>query len=216
MKCLEKDRTRRVRIGQHAGARCGALSCRRTSGSLSAIGHVSNAALCPEAQRVARRGDRIHSAADRRFGRQHDGGHASKSSGTSRHTTRPSRCKSSAIGRRLALTQQVAQRLDGDLRRLAMAGQVLTATLAQRTDWKETDLENWMRTVLGQDERIFGMALAFEPRQFDPDLRGLLHLSVSWAQRDRKEISSAAKLLAALPRMGVVQKASAGKSRTVE
>jgi hypothetical protein len=68
---------------------------------------------------------------------------------------------------RLALTQQVAQRLDGDLRRLAMAGQVLAATLAQRTDWKETDLENWMRTVLGQDERIFGMALAFEPRQFD-------------------------------------------------
>ena len=70
---------------------------------------------------------------------------------------------------RLALTQQVAQRLDGDLRRLAMAGQVLAATLAQRTDWKEADLENWMRTVLGQDERIFGMALAFEPRQFDPN-----------------------------------------------
>jgi serine/threonine protein kinase len=68
---------------------------------------------------------------------------------------------------RLALTQQVAQRLDGDWRRLAMAGQVLAATLAQRTDWKEADLENWMRTVLGQDERIFGMALAFEPRQFD-------------------------------------------------
>ncbi len=69
---------------------------------------------------------------------------------------------------RLALTQQVAQRLDGDLRRLAMAGQVLAATLAQRTDWKESDLENWMRTVIGQDERIFGMSLAFEPRQFDP------------------------------------------------
>jgi sigma-B regulation protein RsbU (phosphoserine phosphatase) len=69
---------------------------------------------------------------------------------------------------RLALAQQVAERLDGDLRRLAMAGQVLTATLAQRTDWKEADLENWMRTVIGQDERIFGMSLAFEPRQFDP------------------------------------------------
>ncbi len=70
---------------------------------------------------------------------------------------------------RLALVQQVAERLDGDLRRLAMAGQVLAATLAQRTDWKEADLENWMRTVIGQDERIFGMSLAFEPRQFDPD-----------------------------------------------
>lgn len=67
----------------------------------------------------------------------------------------------------LALTQQVAQRLDGDLQRLAMAGQVLAATLAQRTDWQEADLENWMRTILGQDPRIFGMAIAFEPRQFD-------------------------------------------------
>jgi serine/threonine protein kinase len=69
---------------------------------------------------------------------------------------------------RLALTQQVAQRLDGDLKRLAMAGQVLAATLAERTDWKEADLESWMRTIIGQDDRIFGMALAFEPRQFDP------------------------------------------------
>jgi len=69
---------------------------------------------------------------------------------------------------RLALTQQVAQRLDGDLKRLAMAGQVLAATLAERTDWKEADLESWMRTIIVQDERIFGMALAFEPRQFDP------------------------------------------------
>ena len=69
---------------------------------------------------------------------------------------------------RLAVTRQVAERLDGDLRRLAMAGQVLAATLAQRADWTEADLEGWMRAVLGQDERIFGMALAFEPRRFDP------------------------------------------------
>ena len=58
--------------------------------------------------------------------------------------------------------------------------------LAQRTDWKETDLENWMRTVFGQDERIFGMALAFEPRQFDSNHEGLLYLSVSQAQRRSK------------------------------
>jgi sigma-B regulation protein RsbU (phosphoserine phosphatase) len=59
--------------------------------------------------------------------------------------------------------------LDGDLRRLAATGHVLAATLSVRTDWKEPDLESWMRTVLGQDERIFGMSLAFEPRQFDPE-----------------------------------------------
>jgi serine/threonine protein kinase len=69
---------------------------------------------------------------------------------------------------RLAMARQVAERLDGDLRRLAMVGQVLAATLAQRAEWTEADLEGWMRAVLGQDERIFGMALAFEPRRFDP------------------------------------------------
>jgi serine/threonine protein kinase len=66
---------------------------------------------------------------------------------------------------RLALTRQVAERLDGDLRRLETAGHVLAATVAQRTDWKEQDLERWTRAVLDEDEQIFGMAVAFEPRQ---------------------------------------------------
>jgi hypothetical protein len=66
---------------------------------------------------------------------------------------------------RLAVTRQVAERLDGDLRQLEMAGQMLAATVAQRADWREADLERWMRAVLEQDERIFGMAVAFEPRQ---------------------------------------------------
>jgi hypothetical protein len=66
---------------------------------------------------------------------------------------------------RIALTRQVAERLDGDLRRLETAGHVLAATVAQRTDWKERDLERWMRAMLEQDEQIFGMAVAFEPRQ---------------------------------------------------
>jgi serine/threonine protein kinase len=66
---------------------------------------------------------------------------------------------------RLALTRQVAERLDGDLRRLEMAGRVLAATVAHRTDWQETALERWMRVVLEQDQWIFGMAIAFEPGQ---------------------------------------------------
>jgi serine/threonine protein kinase len=68
---------------------------------------------------------------------------------------------------RAAMTRQVAERLDGDLRRLAMAGAVLATTVGQRHDWREEDYERWMRVVLDQDERIFGMALAFEPHQFD-------------------------------------------------
>ena len=66
---------------------------------------------------------------------------------------------------RFALTLQVAERLDGDLRRLEDVGRVLAATVAQRTDWQERDLERWMRVVLEQNERIFGMAVAFEPHQ---------------------------------------------------
>jgi hypothetical protein len=69
---------------------------------------------------------------------------------------------------RLALAQQVAERLDGDLRRMAAVGHVLAAMLGQRGDWQESQLENWVRTVLAQDERIFGQALAFEPFKFDP------------------------------------------------
>ena len=66
---------------------------------------------------------------------------------------------------RLALTRQVAERLDGDLRRVETAAQVLAATVAQRTDWREPDLDRWMRAVLMQDERLFGMAVALEPMQ---------------------------------------------------
>jgi hypothetical protein len=66
---------------------------------------------------------------------------------------------------RLALVRQVAERLDGDLRRLETAGQLLAVTVGQRPDWTESDLDRWMRAVLRQDERLFGMAIAFEPKQ---------------------------------------------------
>ena len=66
---------------------------------------------------------------------------------------------------RLALTRQVAERLDGDLRRLAASADVLAATVAQRPDWQESDYEGSLRAVLGQDDRIFGMAVASEPRR---------------------------------------------------
>jgi hypothetical protein len=66
---------------------------------------------------------------------------------------------------RLALTRQVAERLDGNLRRLETAAQVLAATVADRSGWTARDLDRWMRLVLQQDEQIFGMAVAFEPRQ---------------------------------------------------
>jgi hypothetical protein len=49
---------------------------------------------------------------------------------------------------RLALTRQVAERLDGDLRRFETAAQVLAATVADRIAWTTPDLDRWMRLVL--------------------------------------------------------------------
>jgi class 3 adenylate cyclase len=68
----------------------------------------------------------------------------------------------------LALTRQVAERLDGDLRGLAMVGNVLAAHVAREESGSEEQLERSMRSTIAHEPRIFGMALAFEPRLFDP------------------------------------------------
>lgn len=67
----------------------------------------------------------------------------------------------------LALTRQVAERLDGDLRGLAMVGNVLAATVAEEPGSSEAELAESMRATITQEPRIFGMALAFEPGRFD-------------------------------------------------
>jgi len=67
----------------------------------------------------------------------------------------------------ISLTRQAAERLDSDLRQLATIPQLMAATLAQRADWTEGQLEAWMREALGKDPRVFGICAAFEPYQFD-------------------------------------------------
>jgi class 3 adenylate cyclase len=69
----------------------------------------------------------------------------------------------------LALTRQVAERLDGDLRGLAMVGNVLAATVARERSGDEKRLDDSMKAVIAREPRIFGMALAFEPGEFDPE-----------------------------------------------
>jgi hypothetical protein len=71
----------------------------------------------------------------------------------------------------LALTRQVAERLDGDLRGLAMVGNMLAATIAGNTGGEETRLVRSMSSIIARERRIFGMALAFEPWRFDPRRR---------------------------------------------
>src|SRR5207249_3648290 len=64
---------------------------------------------------------------------------------------------------RRALTRQVAERLDSDLRRLATVPEMLAVTLGQRTDWTEDQLGAWLRAALAKDPRLFGTAAAFQP-----------------------------------------------------
>ena len=67
----------------------------------------------------------------------------------------------------LALTRQVAHRLDAEMRQLAAVGHSIEATLAQREDWQESQLTSWLTDLLRKDDRIHGLTLAFEPFLFD-------------------------------------------------
>jgi hypothetical protein len=68
----------------------------------------------------------------------------------------------------LALTRQVAERIDGDFRRLGAVPQSLAVQLGQRRDWDEEQLTAAMREMVQTDPRIFAMAAAFEPNAFAP------------------------------------------------
>jgi serine/threonine protein kinase len=67
----------------------------------------------------------------------------------------------------LALTRQVAARLEGEVRQLAVVGDSIASTLAQRADWQESQLIGWLSDLLRKDDRIHGLTLAFEPFEFD-------------------------------------------------
>jgi tRNA A-37 threonylcarbamoyl transferase component Bud32 len=66
-----------------------------------------------------------------------------------------------------SLTQQAAERLDGDLKQLAAVPQLMAATLAERSDWTQSQLEAWMREVLAKNPHVFGVCVAFEPYLFE-------------------------------------------------
>jgi hypothetical protein len=65
---------------------------------------------------------------------------------------------------RLALTRQVAGRLDSDLRQLAAVPRTVAAALgAGPGAWDDARLEAWLRALLRQEPRLFGLCVAFEP-----------------------------------------------------
>jgi hypothetical protein len=71
----------------------------------------------------------------------------------------------------MRLVEQAAEKLDGELRQFATIPRLMAATLTQRADWTEAQLEKWMREVLQQDPRVYGTCIAFEPFRFDPGRR---------------------------------------------
>jgi hypothetical protein len=62
----------------------------------------------------------------------------------------------------IALTAKGADQLGSELKQLEEVGRSL-ANLAQTPGLSEPQAEGWMRRKLEQDERIFGLTLAFEP-----------------------------------------------------
>ena len=66
----------------------------------------------------------------------------------------------------LALTRQLAARVDADLQRLAKTGQTLAITVGLADDGEDKPLESWMSEVLKWEAEAYGLTLGFEPGEF--------------------------------------------------
>lgn len=67
---------------------------------------------------------------------------------------------------RQRLVRSTADGINSDLLQLAGVPRVIAAALAGRSDWTEQQLADWLRAELDAEPHVFGMAVAFEPKQF--------------------------------------------------
>ncbi|HEY6722608.1 MAG TPA: protein kinase [Polyangiaceae bacterium] len=67
---------------------------------------------------------------------------------------------------RQRLVRSTADAINSDLLQLAGVPRVIAAALAGRSDWTEAQLTGWLRAELDAEPHVFGMAVAFEPKQF--------------------------------------------------
>jgi hypothetical protein len=76
-----------------------------------------------------------------------------------------------AVGEKLyhALTREIAERLDSDLRELAAVPSTVAALLEKRAVDDEQTLEWMLRELMAHNSRIFGICVAFEPFAWRPD-----------------------------------------------
>ncbi len=82
--------------------------------------------------------------------------------------TRAEQQKTEAAGHRLklALAAEVAAAMDADFKQLEIVPQSMVALLSLRKQWDEKELEDWTKSLVKKDARVFGISLAFEPQQF--------------------------------------------------
>jgi hypothetical protein len=69
----------------------------------------------------------------------------------------------------VAFTSELADGIDSDLRQIAAGPQTAARLLSTRTDWDEKHLDEWMRGALKDNDRVFGLCAAFQPKEFDPE-----------------------------------------------
>ena len=67
------------------------------------------------------------------------------------------------------LTQQVADRLDGDLRELAAVPLTTATLLENRRDWDEEQIQDALKDMLRKNPLIFGLCVAMEPYAWRAD-----------------------------------------------
>jgi tRNA A-37 threonylcarbamoyl transferase component Bud32 len=67
------------------------------------------------------------------------------------------------------LTEEVAGRLDGDLRELAAVPLTMAALLENRRDWDERQIEQALKDILNKTPLVFGLCVAFEPYAWRKD-----------------------------------------------
>ena len=61
----------------------------------------------------------------------------------------------------MALTLQVAERLDGELKQLTVVASTIQTALAQGLDFQEGQLESWLKDHLEKHDHIHGITLAY-------------------------------------------------------
>lgn len=70
----------------------------------------------------------------------------------------------------MALTLQVVERLESNLKQLEMIAQAIEAILAAQEEWHETEIVDSLKAILRRENRIFGIAIALEPNELSEAL----------------------------------------------